>query len=371
MKREIALSFLLLTLTASANDGVYYTSGNQLVPLQETTIRVDKEVLTISLTDEGYASVDVYYEFFNPENKDKVLLMGFEADPSYNDDYLFHADGIHPHILDFSVEVNGQRMEYKNAVSQTIETGEFAPLDTSQWVIEDEPEVWIHRKGNEEESIRYAYVYYFNATFHPGMNKVHHTYRYTESMSVSQIFEIPYKLTPASRWAGGQIADFTLIVEALHTAKHFLIQKKPFGNHPFEITQGTGKVRESKDYVSACWEFSLRNGRIEWHQQDFTPKDELFIQSADINYLSEKLGSFYDRGRYHSFVPLEKTQDMLRIARNLPYAHRGRIFKDKKLQRYFDSLWWYMPDPTYRDDTSDFTKVDWMFIQGKLHNWSE
>ena len=52
--RMLALMLLLLAAaSAVANDGTYYTSGNQLVPLQETDIRVRKEVLTIALMDNG------------------------------------------------------------------------------------------------------------------------------------------------------------------------------------------------------------------------------------------------------------------------------------------------------------------------------
>lgn len=67
MPRRVAFIFFVLAmLTAWGNDGVYYTSGNHLVPLQETDISVRKEVLTISLMDNGYARVDVQYEFWNP-----------------------------------------------------------------------------------------------------------------------------------------------------------------------------------------------------------------------------------------------------------------------------------------------------------------
>ena len=51
----------LLTLMASANDGVYYVSGAQIIPLQETDVAVTKEVLTISITDDEFARVDVQY----------------------------------------------------------------------------------------------------------------------------------------------------------------------------------------------------------------------------------------------------------------------------------------------------------------------
>lgn len=52
-----------------------------------------------------------------------------------------------------------------------------------------------------------------------------------------------------------------------------------------------------------------------------------------------------------------------RVLRNLPYAHRGHVFRDARLRRFFESQWWYMPDPNYKDDTSDFTPVDHYYIQ--------
>ncbi|MBQ1649694.1 MAG: YARHG domain-containing protein, partial [Prevotella sp.] len=52
--------------------------------------------------------------------------------------------------------------------------------------------------------------------------------------------------------------------------------------------------------------------------------------------------------------------------RNLPYANRGYVFKDKKLQKYFSSLWWYMPDPQWQASTADFTPREWQMInEGK------
>jgi hypothetical protein len=40
----------------------------------------------------------------------------------------------------------------------------------------------------------------------------------------------------------------------------------------------------------------------------------------------------------------------LRILRNEIYARRGRIFKDKELQKYFESTDWYQPNPDFKDD---------------------
>ena len=58
-----------------------------------------------------------------------------------------------------------------------------------------------------------------------------------------------------------------------------------------------------------------------------------------------------------SIVPQDKAFRQ-RVCRNLPFAHRGHVFKDKKLKAYFESQFWYMPDPSYKDDMSDFTETD-------------
>jgi hypothetical protein len=40
----------------------------------------------------------------------------------------------------------------------------------------------------------------------------------------------------------------------------------------------------------------------------------------------------------------------LRVLRNEIYARHGRVFKDKELQKYFDSQAWYTPNPDFTDD---------------------
>ena len=55
----ILLLMLIGTSFVSANDGVYFANGSQLVPIRETDISVSREVLTISLCDDGFARVEV------------------------------------------------------------------------------------------------------------------------------------------------------------------------------------------------------------------------------------------------------------------------------------------------------------------------
>lgn len=363
--------FFIACLSASANDGVYYMSGNQLVPMEETDISVVKEILTIHLGDDGMADVDVYYEFRN-DGPEKHILMGFEADAPYNASANVNAEGLHPYMHAFSVIFNGQVLPFSNGVyASNIQPG-AKPLDLKLWkdanrLAEEgsDESIWETELYNAslDSVVSYSYVYKFDATFRPGLNVVHHTYRYNTSMSVCTVFGLQYKLSPATRWANHRIDDFTLRITAQNTAKHFVIYKDAFAAHPFVVTAGAGKVRESKNDEDTYYEVSLRNGVVEWHADNFCPADELSISSADVCVLNYNddfvLGAFYDRSANyypelcHSDVNIDK-----RILRNLPYAHRGYVFKDKALQKYFSQFWWYMPDPEWKTSNAHLTEAE-------------
>ena len=81
--KKLALSLILclLYVVSIANDGVFFATGNQLIPITETDIRVKKEILTVNRVG-NHLEVTVYYEFFNPVGE-KDLLVGFEAPAAY------------------------------------------------------------------------------------------------------------------------------------------------------------------------------------------------------------------------------------------------------------------------------------------------
>ena len=370
---------MMMTLTVGANDGVFFVNGNHLVPVQETDIALTKEVLTISLCDDGYATVDVQYVLTN-RGKEKTVTMGFEAGAPYNDEVAFSPQGIHPYISDFTVVMNGEQLSYMNAVVKTKynEACDFLPLNLDKWKSYDEVKM---RNGEElpnnsllyntelDSLIDFAYAYYFIARFKPGQNTIHHTYRYLMSYGVGRTFEVPYWLMPAMRWANQQIDDFTLRIEAKNTAKHFFVEDSIFSQSPFVVTEGVGKVKKTKNYDELFVEIALRNGAVTWHAQNFRPKDDMNIQSAErLHYDDFKLGTFYDRSyRYmpgcYILEDNDKSEEQRRILTNLPFANRGYVFKDKKLQKYFSQFFWYMPDPSWKPDTHDFTPREWRLIK--------
>lgn len=353
MKRTFLLILALTLITtnsARANDGVYFANGSQLTPIRETKISVAKEVLTISLCDDGFARVEVDYEFLN-HGSEKTVRMGFEAMKPYNTTDTLNPSGIHPYIKDFTVVMNDTQLPYRNAV---VEVGELETPYTGP------------KDDRPEEFEQYAYAYLFDATFREGLNHVRHTYRYQMSYGVGRTFEVPYWLKPAARWQGGVIGDFTLRIRTPKTAKHFIIADSLFVGNDFKITEGAGKIRHSQyGWSPHLVEVSLRNGTVEWHARNFRPTDDINIQSADTyTAFDQKFppGSFYDRSEtFLNWQPEPKFPDYL--ARNLPYAHRGYIFKKKALRKLFNQFWWYMPDSSYRPSTHDFTPREWKLIR--------
>lgn len=384
-KLLLTLALAVLACVGRANDGVYYVSGTNLVPVQENNISITKEVLTIDIGDDGCAHVDVYYELLNKGNA-RTVTMGFEASLPYNSGDTFSPQGIHPRIKDFTVTMNGKELTYKNAVivgSTDDKPSDFSPLNMRKWhPTNDTPmdEIGASLTNGRDTITDIAYGYYFNARFEPGPAVVHHTYTFDMSNGVYRCFEIPYWLTPCTRWANRQVDDFTLRIRAINTAKHFYLNDDVFSRKPFKVIEGTGKVRTGFAYDQHHTEVTLRNGTVECHVTNFKPQENMCIRSADLLAMTKDdfdIGSFYDRACslyptsiidfkacYGREARNEEEERGLykRICRNLPYANRGYVFSDRNLQRYFNSKWWYMPDPDWQMSSEDFKRTDWLFI---------
>ena len=365
------ITFTLTTIMTHANDGGYFVSGNHLIPISNTDIKIEKEVLTIYLSDTTeYTYVDVDYTFVNTSSKPKTIKMGFEAE--LENLYKLPEEGTkgHPYIYDFTVELNGKHVNHTNEYAFYDTLGldyKHFPVDKTKWILggdkyEDDGG-WDRGLMNvkTKEFYAYAHVYYFEVTFKPGENKIHHTYKYLAGLGQYDVFTIKYWLKPAMRWNGSKIDDFTLRISAENTAKYFTLSG-PFDKGIFRFASGTGKTRISK-YGR---EFVIRNGVLEYNCKNFEPKEDLLIKSMD-NYICKdeqgnskdhKLGEFYDRS-YYFWMPIiygDVDDWGNRILRNLPYASRGYVFKDKKLADYFSQFYWYMPDPEWKASQANFTE---------------
>lgn len=349
----ITFAIAALCFNSYANDCIFTVSGNQLIPMCDSDISLKKEILTINLKDDGFAYIDVYYELEN-KGEDKVLQMGFEAQPLDFDKSPFSPLTGDPYIQSFSVKMNNEDLPYSIKVMGGT-----------------------HFDPNSETIWDYTYVYLFDALFTHGKNVVCHKYKYEVSHSVINVFDIAYKLTPATKWANGMIDDFTLVIKAEHTSKHFFIEEDILQNSDFVISHGDGKIRKQKsDKYGKIIEVTLRNGSVSYHQKKFVPKKELAILSADrlvseVHKASYKLGSYYDRSMgYLTTLKIHEesfnTKLNAKILRSLPYASRGYVFKDTNLQKFYNAQWWYIPNKNYKNNKKDFTPSEEVILKGQV-----
>lgn len=373
----IVCCFLMVHVALLANDGTYYTSGNQLLPLVETDIRVQREVLTLSWGEDGMAEVDVYYEFFNPGERKKVL-MGFEANPPMYMDSLDRS-GAHPYISDFTVEMNDKPLSVSTSVVKNdtlyVQNGKVCALNLFQYEIDEA------RSGNYlwnpqiNDGIPISFVYHFSADFKPGVNVVRHRYRYLMCQSAYCRYELDYKLSPAMRWANHQIDDFTLRIQTRDVPLHFMMEDNLFSQAiPPRIT-GTGKWRRrtvlngNRNDVARVCEYFLRDAVLEYRVRNYRPGAELYLFSADCTdtgVFTRPTDYYALRNRLGGYTEFPLTETLYRRVRNLPFALRGYIFKNKMLSDYFHSQWWYIPDQSYQPILEELT-----FEEQKWFDWFE
>ena len=382
MRRYLLIPFLLVLVSfgLEANDSSFSASGGQLVPAVETEISVQKEVLTLKRNGDRLR-VDVYYEFYNPTSSEKELIVGFVTPAPYNGDCdpkdLFVEQ---PCISGFRVEMNGFYLNHKVAlVEQTIYDEvkrEWVKLD----VFKDGspnalPKHVIDGYVKEMESghleyLSFDYVYYFDALFVPGVNVVKHTYEYELSNSVDHIFSFPYELTPACRWANGQVDDFTLIVDMGDFAT-FSIPGTFFNETDQWTIHGVGRQMFDRGHCGYYTgetqrDFWIRNGYIEFKKKNFKPEGELYIYRS-LSFLCTEASDVINGVLYGGYHELDIDSEygfgdgtisaaQARILKNLPFAYRGYVFQSNDLQEVFNKAPWYIPTPSYVPNTSSLTE---------------
>lgn len=380
MRKAIALfvALFLVAVGARANDGVFYAQGNQLIPVTETDITVKKEILSINRNG-NRVEVKVYYEFINPTNAAKDLLVGFEAASPYP----YEEDGmkgypLQPHIRDFKVVINGRPVKYKVAHAETGRyNGDGEWERTSYYVdgkISDLTREECLAAINEYDGMSYPfdYVYHFDARFKPGLNIVKHTYEYDMSETIDLEYYFPYVLTAACRWANGQIDDFTLNLN-MGERESFNLEHTFFASGKEWTINCSGKYDERMHYSDSVTMFHMRSGTLTYQKRNFRPKGELRIskprvsfqvisdwesETVDPDAVMEVTGKMYvDWSQtVHSTAGFSDLQK--RILKNLPFAQRGYIFKSEELRNYFTATAWYLPDPEYLPDMDALPKED-------------
>ncbi len=392
MRRVLSFIVCLISVAvAYANDGVFYAEGNHLIPITETDIRVQKEVLTLN-REEDKIQVTVYYEFYNPTAA-KEVLVGFEADgggSAPQDSFPQH-----PCIKNFKVIMNGESLNYTvTPVDRHFESGRKVSYGYfKDGHIEGMPIEQYKKELAEMEAPEAIsdYVYHFNAQFRPGLNIIQHTYdfdlsyrqEYSDKGFEGYAYFFPYVLTAANRWANHQIDDFTLIVN-MGDRTSFHISPAFFESASQWSFPGKGKytvntVSDGKEYS----EFHVSQGGIKFHKENFHPDGDLYLfdlsmsfdfradnTSAD-NILSTVKSKFYPLVISDYYLKKDRseaafdtyTPEQRRILKNLPFAYRGYIFNSKELQDFYESTSWYIPNPAYKADMQQLPDEEQRWVE--------
>ena len=382
MKKILLLLYVIIfNITCWANDGVYYTSGNQLIPITETQISVQKEILDITQQDSKML-VHVYYEFYNP-GEEKTLLVGFEALPPSGawsmseEEYKKLTD--HPYIQDFTVKINGQSLKYQvshvdRKEENYYQNGKFKELTKQQ-------ELEFGREMDFGDYIPFLFVYHFNATFKKGLNIVEHTYTFNKSMYVGVDYTLDYVLTAANRWANHQIDDFTMNLN-MGDRTSFDVQATFFKGEGGWTINGIGRKNLAKQYENYLLRFHIQQGSVTFHKKNFHPEGELelvqtFYVEQDENVEPDDCEYYYRYnfkkaypthmmmyfGNYDDSNCKPLSPELKKILRNLPFATRGYVFKTKAIQDYYESTDWYVANPDYVSDMKDLSENEREWVE--------
>ena len=369
MKKRLLL--LLLSVKLIANDSEYYTSGNELVPLESANVRLDKEVLTIKHVEDFNFKVDVKYTLFN-EGKERDTLVGFEsvgqigdAEPEmffekkYDDKKVLNAeqkaiktatgDYENEYVSNFKVMVNGKKIAYKTADIEQI-------------------------KKDKHTSPYVGSLYYFPVHLKKGVNTLHQTYNFDgDNSGLFYAYEFSYILETAKRWKGGKIKDFTLVLDMGDNEGFRVVETFFKGTKNWTIKDGRVKHipapydKELMMNDMPSEQFYIYRGKAVFHQKNFVPNSSIFLRGTEF-LLTLRAGLFDFKHdnlpfAYHYMPRMAIDKQSLKVLIAFPYARYGATFKDKVVNNYYKKCLWYKRDLKYKQSFSSLDKEGQEFIK--------
>lgn len=356
MMRILAFSICFISISSSliANDGIYISGGGQIYPVKESSISMDKEILSFVVRNQ-ICTVDVYFEFLNPSDKPRKTLVGFQAPFPIGDFQLDNKSKIH--IKNFKVNVNNLDL----------------PVEIKAASCEDCPLVALDKVNFSEDNYGAIYVFLFEVTFKPGLNIVKHTYNFPASKGVYLNQSYNYILNTGSKWANGTIKDFELNIDLGSNRTIFV--HDVFPKSAKWTTIGEGKIIKSEKLhhppnLSQKW-VRINQGTLKIHVKDFHPVGNIDFGIYNIHSMlvppndnegKVKLAMYWLTleiyGEKYSWNLSE-----LRILRNAIYAFHGYVFKSADLDRYFKKCDWYFPNPNLKIEDIKLSSEQQRFVE--------
>lgn len=351
---------LVFCITLTANDGSFYASGNNLIPLQETRISLTKEVLKFHVKQFNMLYVDVYFEFYNPD-EEKKLIVGFVTPPASGD--VSENEENHPNINDFSVMVNDTKLPFK--VKRMKETSFKSDLNSNT---------------ND-------FVYYFEVTFKKGLNIIKHTYKYKANSSVEAYRGFDYQITTGKRWANKKINDFELRIH-LDNGIFYIPASLTKGNKNINWKiKGSGVFKEGTempffDQGTIPYKYvHLNSGYIYFNETNFTPDFDIHfgenawhsythkwcnkVDSCSKNDMLRKIAPYCNLKPEYNEDPnsrIDLTRIEIKVLKNYFYAVRGLKFKTQDIAKFYSTFFWYKPILELKADAIKLSAEEQKFV---------
>ncbi len=342
---------LLISFTTFANDGVYLTSGGIIYPTKESKIILEKEILSFTCINK-VAQVNILFEFNNPENVERTLLIGFQAPTSAGDVTDEECNTVQ--ISNFTILQNNQILPY------TLKAAECESCE-----LKDPKE--FHFNQSEQG----VYVYLFEVTFKPGINKINHSYQFPASsnVSINQIYN--YILTTGAKWANSNIKDLTVQIN-MGENKYFYVDDI-FGDKAVWSIIGSGKVTNQTFFNGDDFKpkmIRVLAGALQISVKDFKPTqniefgiiDQLSFISPPTDYTNLENGKVIGLGDFSLLDKTDYTKQELKIMRNTIYAQYGYAFNSQELKDYFNQFAWYIANPNINMEDIKLTEREKAFV---------
>lgn len=338
-----------MTTSIFGNDGVYLTKGSVIYPIRETTVSLEQEILSFTVRDR-IAYVDIQFEFNNPENMNRTLSVGFQA-PSAGGDVSNSLSNLNQ-IKDFTIVQNERILPYALKVSECEDCELNDPGD-------------LHFSQFE----RGVFVFLFEITFKPGLNRINHSYSFPASNNVAIDQFYNYILTTGAKWAGGMIKHLTINID-MGPNQYFYVSDI-FGQAAEWSMIGTGKVTDDRFTLVDKGDnrmVRVLSGQLQIKVTDFKPAENLefgIVSQYSFNiwplyYNQIRSGEIISIG--DMTLSMEYTKEELRLLRNTIYAQHGYAFNSSDLNEYFSQFSWYMPDPNLKMEAIMLTEQENKFV---------
>jgi hypothetical protein len=313
----ISVVVLLHFAVANADDTAFGGSGALPFPIKQSGVKMVNDYIALRGNDinrknfKGAWHVTCLFTFKNTRDKILKFRMGFplpvrERIGEIATPYGYSANVGDPLVYDFSVWVNGVLVPVKR----------------------------YKIAARRDKEMYYKHAYIWNIVFAPKQTlKIRHEYSTGITVNALGHSYASYVLKTGAMWQGGKIGYMK--IEVIPNVPTRMCRELPARESQyFESTPPGVKIIGSK-----------ANRKYVWDLKNFHPtKDfDLCLQTGQ-DYLRYR---FIYKIIDDKTIVKKLTKAKLNLLKNMIFAQYGRVFKNPKLQAYFDKQWWYVRNPSY------------------------